>query len=338
MTARLIVFLIFAPFAFAIAAEDPERKGIQMDRGKFVIRGAPVFLLGISYFDAMAASTEILEQDFSFLKSRGFNAIRIWATWYSHHQPRTVSLFRKNGTINPTAWSRLKRVLEAAKRKGFVVNVTFSRDVLAPISFDNYRKGMRASATLMKPYRFVMIDVQNESNQCGNEDDPDCSRHLTLQQVAQVRAAIREVDPSRLVTASRNGFSFLPGIDDYQSYRNTGKVDFIATHRPGRTRDQIWSRLTDDEVVLIKQTLGPNVPILFDEPNRCGQNMNCNHASSLNAFLNAARNAKRAGAAGWFFHTAAGFRLHAVPISGRLNQIELQAVNRLGQTLANTPN
>jgi hypothetical protein len=333
MNAALILILLFTPAAFSASIEEPERRGLQTSRGKFIVRGAPAFLLGISYFDAMTASQTILEHDFTYLKSRGFNAVRVWATWYSHHQPRTISLIRRNGTIHPIAWSRMKRVLEVAKHKGFVVNVTFSRDAINLISVANYKKGIRAAAILMKPYKFVMFDVQNETNHCGAESDPGCTGHLTLPQVAEIRSSIREIDPTRLVTASRNGFSFLPG-DDYVAYRNVGKVDFIATHRPGRTRNNVWAQITDEEVQLIKQVLGTNIPVLFDEPNRCGQNMDCSAPGSLNTFLNAARNAKGAGAAGWFFHTTAGFRLHAVPLTSRLTEVELKTVNRLGQALA----
>jgi hypothetical protein len=331
MARRTILFcFLLAP---VILAEEisPDRSDVRVSNGKFVVRGVPTFLLGISYYDGMTAPKEVLKRDFAYLDARGFNAVRVWATWYRSISPQATPLIRRNGTLNPAGWSRLQGLLELARTRGFVVDLTFSRDVLQPISFAAYRNGIRNAAIALRPYAFVMIDVQNETNTCGQPEDPGCTGHITLEQAASIRAAIRQVSGRQLVTASRNAYSLVPGLDDYRAFRDVARVDFIATHRPPRAQDGAWAQVTDDEVRLIRRAIGPGIPILFDEPNRCGRNVRCDDPSVANLFLAAVRNAGKAGAAGWFFHTDAGFRLNRRTLAEQLNAVERSVVDRIGR-------
>ena len=310
-------------------SDHPPTRDLKIQSGLFVVKSNPTFLLGISYFDALSAPINILESDISFLKARGFNALRVWGTWHDEHQPRAINVIRNNGTLDLDGVSKLKRVLNVARTNGFIVKLVFSRSAIEGIGVENYKKGIRSIAVILKPYRGVLFDIQNETNHCGTSRDPDCEGHLTLTKIAEIRRAIKEVDPNRLVTASRNGEPITQGKDDYLSFKNKGTVDFIATHRPSRTRDGLWAHYTDNEAAEIRSIVGPSIPILFDEPNRCGGPMNCTAQSESNLFITAARNAKRSGSAGWFFHTQAGFRLTSRSLSSQLNPIERSAVDRL---------
>jgi hypothetical protein len=310
-------------------ADSPDRN-LKIESGMFIVKKNPTFLLGITYFDALSAPDHIIENDIVFLKLRRFNSIRVFATWHEEFQPRATSVIRNNGTLNPDGVTRLKHVLNVARTHGFVVDIVFSRQALDGIGFENYKKGITTLASILQPYRAVLFDVQNETNHCGAAGDPKCSGHLSLAHVAAIRRAIKEVDPNRLITASRNGEPIVQGKDDYLSFRQRGTVDFIATHRPSRTRDGLWAHYTDNEAAEIRSILGPAIPILFDEPNRCGKNVNCSVQSATNLFITAAKNAKRSGAAGWFFHTQAGFRLTSRSLSSQLNPVERAAVDRLG--------
>jgi hypothetical protein len=327
----ILLFMFIAPL-YAIPEDDPKKQKIQISKGLFVVRGQPSFLLGISYFDALSAHEEILESDLAFLRVRRFNTIRIWASWYDEFQPKANSVIRKNGTLNPDGVDRLKRVLNATKSKNMLVILVFSRDALPGITFNNYKLGIRRVAAILKPYRFLLFDVQNETNHCG-VTDVNCRGHITLTQVSAIRSAIKEIDPNRLVTASRNQDGFIPGKDDYVTFRLSGNVDFIATHRPSRTKDGSWANLTDDEARFIRTAVGPKIPILFDEPNRCGNNMECVSASESNYFVTAAKNAKNSGAAGWIFHTKAGFHLSKRPLSNQLVPIEKSAIDRIARAI-----
>src|SRR2546430_17142769 len=48
---------------------------------RFTVNGKPAFLLGISYYGALAATPEFIKQDLAELQTNGFNWIRVWATW-----------------------------------------------------------------------------------------------------------------------------------------------------------------------------------------------------------------------------------------------------------------
>jgi hypothetical protein len=175
-------------------------------------------------------------------------------------------------------------------------------------------------------------------NHCGTVDDPTCQGHISLQQAGNIRAAIRLSDPRRLSTASRNGQAIVAGKDDYQSFLKVAHVDYISTHRPPRSRDAVWAQTTDDEVRDIRALVGPRIPILLDESNRCYANVLCaNPTAATKIFYTAARNAKIAGAAGWFFHTKAGFKLSHRSIFAQLNPTERQVVLNLGRILRPIP-
>jgi hypothetical protein len=328
-----LIFIFFLAVDANSNYVGPEEHNLKIEDGLFVIKKNPTFLLGISYFDALSAPTQIIQSDISFLKARSFNALRVWATWHEEFQPRAISLIRNNGTLNPEGVTRVKGVLNIARSNGFVVNLVFSRAALDGIGIENYKKGIRNAAVILKPYRGVLFDVQNETNNCGGNGDPECDGHLSLTSIAQIRRAIKEVDPNRLVTASRNGDPIVQGKDDYRSFKSRGMVDFIATHRPTRGRDGLWAHYTDNEAAEIRSVLGPSVPILFDEPNRCGGHMNCITQADSNLFITAAKNAKRSASAGWFFHTQASFHLTHRTLQSQLLPVERSAVDRLAKAI-----
>lgn len=337
---RVRVFFVLITALLSIAAADnlvTDNNGILIQNARFVVRGQRQFLLGISYFDGLSAPPDIQHADLTELRKNGFNAIRVWGTWYREEQPRLVALFRRSGSLNPEGLWQLRRLLTNAQAKGLVTVLTFSRDTMIPISFENYKHGIISVISSIKKFRSVLIDIQNESNHCGL-DDPTCEGHLTLQQVGNIRTAIRLVDPGRLSTASRNGQAILPGRDDYGSFRTIARVDYISTHRPPRSRDAVWAQTTDDEVRQIRAIVGPTIPILLDESNRCNKIVVCtNPSTATRIFYMAARNAKIAGAAGWFFHTRAGFKLSNRSIFAQLNSVERQVVLNLGRILRPIP-
>ena len=47
----------------------------------FTLNDQPTFLLGISYYGALGAGDETIRQDLDDMQRRGFNWIRVWATW-----------------------------------------------------------------------------------------------------------------------------------------------------------------------------------------------------------------------------------------------------------------
>jgi hypothetical protein len=299
---------------------------IEIKEGKFTQNGKPVFLLGISYFDGLSAPQRVLDSDLQFLKERGFNALRVWTNWYTQFQPNTLGLIEKDGSINEEMLQKLKSFLRTTEKNGFVVKLTFSRDATDKIAFAQYKDAIVKVTSEIKQFPNVLFDLQNETDHCGGNSDPDCEGHITLQQASELAEAVKSVDANRLVTVSR-------GQDDYQEFLDEAKVDFIATHRPSRTRNSEWAENTAKEMKIARKKIGTDVPVLFDEPNRCGRVLDCKDRSVASHFLTAAKNAKENGAAGWFFHTSAGFRIHSRPLHERLNGVEKIVVNRLSKAI-----
>jgi hypothetical protein len=300
---------------------------ITIKNGQFLQNGKPTFLLGLSYFDGLAASPRILDSDLRFFGERGFNALRVWANWYTDFQPHTTGLLELDGSVNVQMLNRLKRMIDSTDEKGFVIKLTFSRHPLEKIPFPKYKNGILEVVKVIKDSPNVILDLQNETDHCGKKSDPDCLGHLTLAQVRELRDAIKEIDPDRIVTASWGGGE----AEDYKSFVEQTKVDFIATHGPARKKD--WAEKTPEEMEQARSQIGSQMPVLFDEPSRCDKGVDCKDPSAARQFLTAAQNAKRSGAAGWFFHSSAGFRLNNRPMHERLNRTEKIVVNRMGDAV-----
>jgi hypothetical protein len=317
MKSFLILFLFLSSQLNAITIKD----------GQFIQDGKPTFLLGLSYFDGLSAPPQVLESDLRYFGERGFNALRVWANWYTDFQPHTNGLLESDGTVNPQMLNRLQRMIDAADKKGFVIKLTFSRDPMEKVPFSNYKDGILSVVKAIKNSPNVLLDLQNETDHCGKQGDPDCLGHLSLAQVREIRNAIKEIEPDRIVTASWGGGD----AEDYKSFLEQTNVDFIATHGPPRKKD--WAEKTAVEMKRARSQLSSEIPILFDEPSRCDKGVDCKDRSAAQQFLSAAQNAKRSGAAGWFFHTTAGFRLNNRPMYERLNRTEKIAVNKLAEAI-----
>ena len=226
------------------SAINPAKNSITIKQGKFLQNGEPIFLLGISYFDGLSAPQKVFESDFKFLKERGFNALRVWANWYTEYQPNTLGLIEQDGSINANLLQKLKSFLRTAEENGFIVKLTFSRDATAKIGFRKYKDAIVSVTSEIRTFPNVLLDLQNETDHCGVNEDRDCEGHLTLKQAGVLADAVKSADPNRLVTVSRTGGGFVEGKDDYKSFLNEAKVDFIATHRPSRTRNSQWAENT----------------------------------------------------------------------------------------------
>jgi hypothetical protein len=109
---------------------------------------------------------------------------------------------------------------------------------------------------------------------------------------------------------------------------NTG-IHLVSPHFP-RTRD--WYDQTDQRVNATKSYLaaaGRNVPVYLQEENR-RRAPHIAEDPSKQEFFQAAREAMRSGAAGWVFHTGAGFDLSgSKTFFGNLDSVERDVVDGL---------
>jgi len=107
------------------------RVWIKPGAGKFTINGAPTFLLGVSFFDAINETAGNLDSDLQYLQNNHFNLIRVWAdwSWQNNEENNNSSITNRNSTVyntNATLNNRineLKNIIEKAATRGIVVEV-----------------------------------------------------------------------------------------------------------------------------------------------------------------------------------------------------------------------
>jgi hypothetical protein len=273
---------------------------------KFTVDGKPRFLVLVSYFDALDASDAVLQEDFDNFQRHGVNGVRIFANWWDCankdrcKQPSPRTLMDATGALRPAQLERLRHVLDLAASHKLVVDLTFTREPVDQLDPSGYERGILATARALKDQApHVLFDVQNEIeiHGLGTGGDAEISAN-----VARLRAAIKQIDSTRLVVASTGS------LDLAKQFASRDAVDAIAFHDP-RVCD--WWTRTGVVVRDLKTLSGSGKPVYLQEPTAYQQagarpGRDDTDASHFAAALRAAR---EAGAAAWVFHTRKGFRL-----------------------------
>lgn len=278
-----------------IARAEPAGKTRLATEGtQFTVNGTPTFLLGISYYSALGASETAWRQDLEELKRRGFNWIRVWATWAAFGND--VSAVDENGQPREPYLGRLRRLVSECDRLGIVVDVTLSRGngVTGPARLQSLAAHARAVDTIassLKPFSNWYLDLANERNIRDR-------RFVPLAELRALRAHVRKVDPRRLVTASHAGDM---SSDDVAQYLNVVGVDFLAPHRPRRPGSPRETAQRIRQLIGWAKQSGRVVPVLCQEPFRRGFDRSRWEPAAEDYVLDL-QEAMRAGAAGWCFH------------------------------------
>jgi len=258
----------------------------------FLIDGKPTFLLGTSYYGALGASDDFVDQDLRELKEHGFNWIRVWATWSAFEN--NVSAVDNEGKAREPYLSKLKSLCEKADKLGMVVDVTLSRGdgVVGPGLLPSQKAHLNAVAVLtkeLKQFRNVYFDIANERNIRDK-------RHVTFEELSALRNRIKELDAKRLVTASQGGDI---SKEELRKYLTVAQVDFICPHRPRNAKSSHQTAEKTQEYLHQMKELGRIVPVHYQEPFRRGYG---SWQPKAQDFLTDLKNAKRGGAAGWCLH------------------------------------
>jgi hypothetical protein len=307
---------------------------------RFTIDGAAKFLVLISYFDGLhraASGPAALDHDFDFLRQH-VDGIRVLVNWCGHpclaggQTGAADPLFDREGRIREETWVRFKTLLDRARAHRLIVDVTFTRETLradAVPPLAAYGDGIKAVIARLEreapgSYRHVFFDIQNEFTiRDGFTDD----------QVDAIVAKAREARPSAIVTGSitqktaaeaaaivkRRKFS----IAAFHDARSAGSVK----HWHER------ARLLEDVRALIET----GVPVVYDEPTAycvASADRRCHPAgiddSNVSHFVEAAKQAKQAGAALWTFHTRAAFDLSNGGYVDRASNAEKELLAAIG--------
>ena len=297
-----------------------------IDGNHFTVDGQPRFLLFVSYFDGLRRANANggagdVDTDFAYLKRSGFDGIRLLVNWQydcgSGPVDEGQKLFAADGTINEPVWPVFVRVLERAASHGLLVDVTFNRDTYdTAIPVDAYRTAIAGVAKRLLAaggHRHVLFDVQNEYPIHG----------LTAPDVHGILAAVKAVDPARIVTASGGGGDILddPAMD-VVAYHDSREDDW---HQAGAIREQLDK---------IRQTVPGAKPIYLQEPMPFRKfHPDCGHGEWPRPAhaRHAASHARGQGAAAWTFHTRQSFDLRSRTLEAILDadpqqKAELEAV------------
>jgi hypothetical protein len=285
----------------------------------FTFNGAPTFVLSVSYYGGVAAPADIVASDIDRLAALGFNNMRVWVTWTA---PSIVSsVVRSDGTLDADALARLELLIETAQDHGMTVDVTFSLGMEGSSDggFDNYLAAMVLMTGELTPYRSIFFDL-------GNERDVGDTRFISVEDVARLAAAVRAADPARLVTASGGGSTGEAAGNSYIELYTVADLDFAAPHF---SRDAGWAAATEERVNTMRAILtaaGWDRPIYLQEEARNGYG---GAEWPKSDFLTAVGGAYAAGAAGWCFHTDAGFDLSTTSFFDQLDAIEQDTIDEL---------
>jgi hypothetical protein len=288
-------FSLAAIVAASLLARDASAQRLTVAGDRFAVDGSPRFLTFISYFGAMGAQD--VAADLRFLKESGFDGVRIWP-----NSPEGPQLMRADGSLDQSNLRRLLEILDRARDGRLIVDVTFTGEHIGGLTPAVYRTAIAAATRELLPYRNLVIDIENERNIHGPLD-----RALAASDVAATAAAIKAIDPERVVTASNS--QDLPAASAAQFTTDTG-LDVTAYHDP-----RIPSWYQAGQVQNVVDTLRRSgKPVYLQEPTRF-PNPSTDRAEF---FRTAHANAKRAGAAAWCFHTDLGFNLRGTTFRAKL--------------------
>ncbi len=279
-----------------------------MSGTSIAIDGHPAFLTGISLFDALGV-TPPTDRDLDALRDWGVNTVRVWAHW---HEP----VYQRDGSLSAAGRARLLALAERLQQRGLILELVVLRPGQLPqqpfviFSSEAARaKAVDAVTGALRPFRNVLFDLYNE------HDHPDGP--ITHTAARRLRDRVKAIDAGRLVTISSTESHLVSpagGIDADGERNLRGEagadgdsvgVDIVAPHFP-RTND--WSATTAARIGAVRAVLnriGAQRPVYLNEERRA----NGSASIAPGAYRRAYADARTAGAAGWVFHTAAGFEL-----------------------------
>jgi hypothetical protein len=273
-----------------VKVRDKTKLGIQGT--SFTLNGRPTFLLGMSYYAALGAANETRDRDLAELKRRGFNWIRLWATWAAFEND--VSAVDANGRAREEYLTRLLALVIECDRLGIVVDVSLSRGnaITGRARLQSLEAHQRAVETLvgaLKPYQNWYLDLSNERNVKDK-------RFTSFADLKVLRERVLKLDPDRLVTASHGGDISQAEVKEYVL---TVGVDFLSPHRPRQAASPKATEEMTRKYLSWTKEFGRLVPVHFQEPFRRGYGKWQPQAEDYKVDL---KGALAGGAAGWCFH------------------------------------
>jgi len=284
----IVLLLLCVISLLQVGAQGATVLGIEGTR--FTLEGKPTFLLGFSYYAGLGASEEFIRSDLDDFHKRGFNWLRVWATWASFGHD--VSAVDAQGRPREPFLSELKWLVAECDRRGLVVDVTLTRGkgVGQLPDFEAHQRTVELLVEALKLHRNWYLDL-------ANERDVRDARYVSAEELKRLRDRVRQLDPQRLVTASFGGHD-LSEEDVRESLLIVG-ADFLTPHRPRSPEAPGQTEAKTRECLELMKQVGRIVPVHHQEPFRRGYDR---WEPTAADFLADLRGAVAGGAAGWCFH------------------------------------
>jgi hypothetical protein len=322
---------------FVVAqADEPATKTtvLGIEDFRFTLNGKPTFLLGISYYGGLGATEDFVRRDLDDLGRRGFNWLRVWATWSAFGED--VSAVDPDGAPREKYLQRLKGLIAECDRRGIVVDVTLNRQKDssggAVADLRGHEKAIKTLVGALKEHRNWYLDL-------ANERDVRDARYVPPEELKRLRELVSRLDEKRLVTASFGGHNLDKG--DIREALVTIRCDFLAPHRPREADSPTQTAAKTRETLAIIKSLDRKAPVHFQEPFRRAY---AGWEPSADDFLTDLRGAIEGGAAGWCFHNGStrsaddgrprrSFDLRGQRLLDQLDKEEQKVVERAGEVV-----
>lgn len=305
-----------------------------IEGSRFTLNGEPVFLLGISYYGALGTDMDTWRADLDDMERCGLNWLRVWATWTALDDD--VSAVDPEGRPREPFLTRLRELVAKCDRRSMVVDVTLSRgpiftDPSRLMTLEAHRRAVEQVVTALRDHRNWYLDLSNERN---IRDRRFCS----MEDLRELRATVRRLDPDRLVTASHAGDI---GPEELQEYLQVVQVDFITPHRPRHAGSPAETEGKTREYLQLMDRIGRVVPVHYQEPFRRGFGWQ----PGVDDFLVDLRGAVAGGAAGWCLHNGdtrdaqdghprRSFDLRRERLFDQLDELERHVVEQMAACVA----
>jgi len=293
-----------------------------------VVDGQRTFLTGVSLFDALGPVPP-RDADLDALAGWGVNTVRVWAHW---HAP----IYQSDGTLTGDGRARLLALASRLQARKLNLELVILRPGQLPgqpfavfASEAARAKAVEAVTEALRPFPNVLFDL------CNEHDHPDGP--ISHQAARALRDRVKAIDPQRLVTISSTEYHVISAagqIDEKGSLNlraeagsgsDSVAVDLVSLHFP---RTETWASATAARIAAVRAALdrlGAHVPIYLNEERRADRGLRI----APDAYVAARNAATTAGAAGWVFHTAAGFEMGKTPFLDALSAEERAGLQRL---------
>jgi hypothetical protein len=131
-----------------------------IEGSRFTVNGRPRFLLGCSYYGGLGAPEDFVRADLDDLRGRGFDWIRVWATWNAFEE--VVSAVDSHGAARAPFFAKLEWLISECDRRGMIVDVTLTRDKRILADFTAHQAAVATLVDGLKAHRNWYLDLANE--------------------------------------------------------------------------------------------------------------------------------------------------------------------------------